>query len=183
MSRSSAVPVSLPTRSPFTLEAPDGLLLRGERWGEGPRVLSFVHGSGLVVESYRGAFAALGAQATVHALNARGHGGSALPAAFPDYTAPVADLRRLAEGLAAPRVLAGHSYGALLSLRLAAEAPGLAAGLLLLDPLVPWRRGGEWLPVEEGRSGELIEATRARRSEWPRPLSSCVARSGRGRSR
>lgn len=152
---------------PFELPTTDGLLLRGEVWGGGDLALTFVHGSGLTVQSYYPAFRALAGRARVHALNSRGHGSSGNPADFPSYEAPVADLRSLVETrLRPPAVLSGHSFGALISLQLAAEEPGLAAGLLLLEPLVPWRRSEEWLPAGEGAGGELIAKTQTRRAQW-----------------
>ena len=153
--------------APIRFGTADGLMLRGERWGRGRATLTFVHGAGLTVSAYRAAFAGLGSRASVHALNARGHGASDVPRTFAGYGRPVLDLRAFAETLPKPVILAGHSYGALLSLRLAAEAPGLAAGLLLLEPLIPWRRGGGWKPAGEGPDGPLIEATRGRRESWP----------------
>lgn len=156
-----------PPATPFTFRATDGLELRGEVWGSGPIPLTFVHGSGLTVQSYAPAFAPLMERVTVQALNSRGHGGSAVPAAFPHWDAPLADLAALVrERMRPPVVLAGHSFGAGLSLRLAAEQPGLASGLLLLDPLVPWGRGQGWLPAGAGEDGELIARTRARRARW-----------------
>ena len=151
----------------FELPTADGLLLQGELWGGGDLALTFVHGSGLTVQSYYPAFRALAARIRALALNSRGHGNSGNPADFPSYEAPVADLRSLVETrLQPPVVLSGHSFGALISLQLAAEAPGLAAGLLLLDPLLPWRRSEEWLPAGDGASGELIAKTRTRRANW-----------------
>jgi pimeloyl-ACP methyl ester carboxylesterase len=155
---------------PISFGTGDGLVLRGERWGDpapGAPSLTFVHGAGLAVSGYREAFSGIADRAAVYALNARGHGGADVPSEFAGYGLPVADLRAFAESLPKPVILAGHSFGALLSMRLAAEVPGLAAGLLLMEPLLPWRRGGGWKAAGEGPDGPLIEATRGRREVWP----------------
>jgi pimeloyl-ACP methyl ester carboxylesterase len=129
--------------------------------------MTFVHGAGMAVSAYRPAFAPLGGKATIHALNARGHGGSAIPAEM-SYEHARADLRKyVRERMSPPVILAGHSYGALLSMALAAESPEIVSGLLLLDPLVPWRRNEIWKPAGQGPDKELIDATRTRRAEWP----------------
>ncbi|MCH8882117.1 MAG: alpha/beta hydrolase, partial [SAR324 cluster bacterium] len=74
---------------PFELPTTDGLLLRGEVWGGGDLALTFVHGSGLTVQSYYPAFRALAGRARVHALNSRGHGSSGNPAATSSVLMPV----------------------------------------------------------------------------------------------
>jgi pimeloyl-ACP methyl ester carboxylesterase len=152
----------------FEWHTPDGLVLRGELWGEGPLAMTFVHGAGLAMASYRPALAALAGQARVHALDARGHGVSDVPPDSRVWRPALEDLRAWVQSrLQPPVVLGGHSFGALLSLWLAAEAPELAAGLLLLDPLIPWRRDGSWQPAGEGPDAGLIAATRGRRDAWP----------------
>jgi pimeloyl-ACP methyl ester carboxylesterase len=129
--------------------------------------LTFVHGAGMAVSAYRPAWAPLAGRVRVHALNARGHGGSGIPGHM-DYAEARADLRRyVLERMRPPVILGGHSFGALISMALAAESPEIVSGLLLLDPLVPWRRGEAWKPAGEGPDRELIEATRTRRAEWP----------------
>jgi pimeloyl-ACP methyl ester carboxylesterase len=151
----------------IVFDGTDGLTLRGEVWGTGPIQLTFVHGAGMAVPAYRAAFAALSSRARVHALNARGHGGSGVPPGM-SYESARADMRKyVRERLSPPVILAGHSFGALLSMALAAESPEIVSGLLLLDPLVPWRRNETWLPAGQGSDQALIASTRARRDEWP----------------
>jgi len=151
----------------FVFGGVDGLRLRGEIWGSGPVQLTFVHGAGMAVSAYRAAFRALSRKARVHALNARGHGGSGIPSGM-SYELARADIRKyVRERMSPPVILAGHSFGALLSMALAAEAPEIVSGLLVLEPLVPWRRNEAWLPAGQGPDQPLIEATRTRRSEWP----------------
>ena len=168
-------------RSPLAFAAPAGLTLRGFTAGEGARTVVFTQGAGLTVESYLPALSGLFPQARVYGLNARGHGGSDVPAAFADWHDAVDDLRAFCEQtFATPVVLAGHSFGALVSLWLAAEAPRLAAGLLLLDPLVPHRRHEPWPPSGAGRDGELIARTLQRREIWPSLAEAGDGLRGRG---
>ena len=151
----------------IAFNGPDGLALCGEVWGSGPVQLTFVHGAGMAVSAYRRAFGQLPVRYQVHALNARGHGGSGVPPAM-DYAAARADIRAyVQQRMKPPVILAGHSFGALLSMALAAESPEIASGLLLLDPLVPWRRNEVWKPAGQGPDKELIDATRTRRAQWP----------------
>ncbi|MFC8129722.1 alpha/beta fold hydrolase [Streptomyces sp. NPDC057302] len=70
----------------------------------------------------------------VYAIDQRGHGASDAP---PDGYENAAVVTDLAEALAAlglsDVLMAGHSWGGHLALRLAAEHPGLVAGLALVD--------------------------------------------------
>jgi pimeloyl-ACP methyl ester carboxylesterase len=154
--------------APIEFPLAGGLVLRGARWGEGPRTLVFTHGNGLTAQAYLPALGGLFGHAQVHGLNARGHGGSDIPPAWESWYDTVADLRAyVTTALRPPVWLAGHSFGALCSLWLAAESPELVNGLILLDPLVPHRRAEPWLPADEGMGGELIARTLKRRDRWP----------------
>ena len=176
---------------PFDLQTGDGLVLRGEIWGgdngepgssavDKP-VLTFIHGTGLNVRCYIPAFRSILGRARVFALNARGHGGSQVQPSLTGWEHPLADLRRLiTTRLQPPVILAGHSYGALLSLQIAAEHPELAAGLILLDPLVPWRRDEDWPPVGAGPDREIIERARTRRHTWSSRTEAETWLGGRG---
>ncbi len=176
---------------PFDLQTGDGLVLRGEIWGggdDGPAppaagkpVLTFIHGTGLNVRCYVPAFRSILGRARVFALNARGHGGSQVQPSLTGWEDPLADLRRLiTTRLQPPLILSGHSYGALLSLQIAAEHPELAAGLILLDPLVPWRRDEDWPPVGDGPDREIIARARTRRDTWSSRAEAEAWLDGRG---
>ncbi|MFC6881638.1 MULTISPECIES: alpha/beta fold hydrolase [Actinomadura] len=70
----------------------------------------------------------------VYAVDQRGHGDS--DPADDDYgnETAAADIAAVADALGVTRaVVAGHSWGALVSLRLAARRPGLVAGLALIE--------------------------------------------------
>ncbi len=158
--------------TPFQYETPDGLTLRGVRWGAGGPPMVYAPGNGFTVETYLPALAPLTSQTTIHGLNPRGHGGSGIPHEFDGWDAPAADLKGFVEAnFSEPVVLAGHSFGSMLSLELAAEAPELVRGLLLLDPPVNYGRHEPWPEEYSDRLEERIARTRTRRAEWP-PLAS-----------
>lgn len=163
--------------APIRFSGPDGLTLTGlarpaapgSAEGAAPAPpLVFTPGTGFCVEAYGDLLAALPADTAVHALNYRGHGGSGVAALASDWEGLVADVRAYVEReLGVPAILSGHSMGAMVSLRLAAEAPDLVAGLLLLEPPIHLRRGeppsGDW----EAARAAFIERARNRRAEWP----------------
>jgi pimeloyl-ACP methyl ester carboxylesterase len=146
----------------------DGLTLRGERWGAGGCPAVFTQANGLPVQCYRAACGEVAALAEVHALNSRGNGGSDVPAALPDWDLPLADLRGYIERtFGEPVLLIGHSFGAILSLRLAAEAPHLVRGLLLLEPVILAGRGEDWAALRKLHGQAMIDAALRRRDRWP----------------
>ncbi len=152
---------------PVIFRTPAGLTLRGESWGESGRDLVFTHGNGFTAQCYAPILAPLAERVRVHGINLRGHGGSDVPSVFPDWEGPYADLvAYLRERCAAPAILAGHSYGATLSLRLAAEHPELVAGLLLLEPLVRGPRNAPWPSLASGPRREFIQRAAERRDRW-----------------
>jgi pimeloyl-ACP methyl ester carboxylesterase len=157
---------------PLRFHGPDGLELTGVLWEAAqparPPELLFTGGNGFPVQAYAPALAGLPPDVTVHGLNHRGHGGSAVPEHAEDYGALVADLRAYVEQrMRPPVILAGHSLGAILALRLAAEAPALAAGLLLLEPPLRLRRGEQASPELAEDLRAFIERARNRRDAWP----------------
>ena len=102
--------------------------------------LMFLHANGFNGMTYQSILQPLGAKMHVVAADLRGHGATTLPAdprklkswnTFRDDMIQV--IARVApEGL----VLAGHSLGATTSLLIAAEAPHLVKGLVLVDPVL-----------------------------------------------
>lgn len=105
------------------------------------RTVVLVHG--LVMDNLSSLYFTLGAQAArlgeVVLFDLRGHGWSERPPSgyglvdFRDDLAVLLD----ALGVAAPVHLVGNSFGGLLALALAAEAPERAASLALIDPIPP----------------------------------------------
>ena len=80
---------------------------------------------------------ALGAQARVIRIDVPGIGRASdrRPLRLPEYAHELAQAVRAQAG--GPLLVVGHSLGGLVALRLAIDEPGLAAGLLLLDPTPP----------------------------------------------
>jgi pimeloyl-ACP methyl ester carboxylesterase len=157
---------------PLRFRGPDGLELATLRWSGAaparPPELLFSPGNGFPVQVYRPALEALPADAVVHAINHRGHGASQPPERVENWDGLLADLRAYVEQhMRPPVILAGHSMGAMLALRLAAEAPALAAGLLLLEPPLRLRPGEQPTPERLALMRAFIERARNRRDGWP----------------
>ena len=88
----------------------------------------------------------------VYAVDLRGHGESDTPDHGYDNATATADLAAVATALGLTRsVVAGHSWGAHIALRLAAEHPHLVSGLALLE-------GGWAGPAAIYESWEIFEA-------------------------
>lgn len=170
-----------PARESFSFTASDGIILRGERWGDGPRPLVFSPGTGLPVETYVPALAGTLPGVTVHALGTRGHGRSEVPHQGADWEPAKADLRKfVAETFPEPPIVAGHSLGALLSLWLAADHPGLVAGLLLLDPV--FYEGSAEIPPPGAAKlfADFLARSKTRRHRWPSRADAEEKLRGRG---
>lgn len=195
----------MPPAPPLEFRAPDGTRLLGEAWDppagvEAPSRVVFLPGNGFPVQTYApaweaalatrpGAAPAAGGQAAtprpaVHALNPRGLGGSDAPdpeQGLHPWQAAADDLEAyLRERADGPALLAGHSFGAMVALAVAARSPQLASGLLLLDPLVLLPPGRPWPVPGEGPEGALAERARNRRSHWPSREEACETLRGRG---
>src|SRR3954470_10248706 len=96
--------------------------------GQGP-VIALLHGLGGAASNWTAVAPALAERARVVVPELPGHGGSAaLPAPVPTLDA-YAD--RVVGVLDAPSVVAGHSLGGLVALRLAGRAPQLVRGVVL----------------------------------------------------
>jgi pimeloyl-ACP methyl ester carboxylesterase len=98
-----------------------------------------------------------------------GHGDSEAPAHFSGIGAVARRVPQVAgeQGLAAPLVGMGHSFGAALTLKVAADNPGLFQALVLLDPIV--FPTPVWLGMRAMAALGLHPMTRAaqrRRREW-----------------
>ena len=102
-----------------------------------PRVLLVPGGASTVHGYFPQLDTALGARAQVIQVDVPGIGPASgrRPLRLPDYASALAQaVRGQADG---PLIIVGHSLGGLVALRLAVDEPGLAAGLLLLDPTPP----------------------------------------------
>jgi pimeloyl-ACP methyl ester carboxylesterase len=102
-----------------------------------PRILLIPGGASTVHGYFPQLSTALGARAQVIQADIPGIGPAhdRRPLRLPDYASELAQtVRGQADG---PLIIAGHSLGGLVALRLAIDEPALAAGLLLLDPTPP----------------------------------------------
>src|SRR3954454_6166034 len=105
-----------------------GVRLRLFDAGQGP-LIALLHGLGGAASNWTAVAPALAERARVVVPELPGHGGSAaLPAPVPTLDA-YAD--RVAGVLDAPAVVAGHSLGGLVALRLAVRHPALVSGVVL----------------------------------------------------
>jgi pimeloyl-ACP methyl ester carboxylesterase len=106
--------------------------------------LHFAHANGFNAFTYRHLLAPLANEVTVIATDFRGHGVTALPAvpkALKSWTLYASDLIDVLERLGpAPRILVGHSLGAVISLFAAATRPDLASAVLMIEPVTTTTR-------------------------------------------
>lgn len=114
-------------------------VLHREPVGERRATVHFLHATGFNAQTYRRLFEALDAALDVYAMDARGHGlttARARPRRLRSWAPFRRDLEAFIETLPAPRVLAGHSMGATVSMELAARRPELVQGLIMADPVI-----------------------------------------------
>jgi pimeloyl-ACP methyl ester carboxylesterase len=102
-----------------------------------PRVLLVPGGASAVHGYFPPLCTALGARAPVIEVDVPGIGpaNDQRPLRLPEYASGLA--RAVRAQATDPVIIVGHSLGGLVALRLAIAEPGLAAGLLLLDPTPP----------------------------------------------
>ena len=152
----------------------DGVRLHARDWGGSGQAVVLLHGLASNARIWDGVASRLaGAGLRVVALDQRGHGASEQPGSGYDFATLGRDLSAALAALGIERpVLAGHSWGANVALRFAADRPGALAGLALVD--------GALLGVAEWAGPTLDEARR--RLAPPRfavPLADWLARAGR----
>jgi pimeloyl-ACP methyl ester carboxylesterase len=151
-----------------------GVRLHARDWGGSGQPVLLLHGLASNARIWDGVAPRLvGAGLRVVALDLRGHGASDQPGSGYDFASVGRDLAAALGGLGLERpVLAGHSWGANVALQFAADRPGAAAGLALVDGAL--RGVAEW-------AGPTREEVR-RRLAPPRfavPLADWLARAGR----
>lgn len=169
------MPATASTYHEFTTawasSAGTGPTLRGRRHDGPATTLHFVHGNGFCSGVYWPMLQQLMSHYGLFCVDLEGHGDSDRPTRFSgskmiaQRMAPViADQRPGGQAL----VGMGHSYGAALTVRAAAENPQLFRALVLLDPiLLPtplWL--GTRLLARLGRN-PMSRAARRRRDRWP----------------
>ena len=149
-----------------------GGALHALAWGDAAApLLVFCHATGMCAELYGSLLAPLGARFRVVAYDARGHGLTDLPtdaaAILDDWLGYRDDLRALLRVLGhGPVLLAGHSLGATVALQAAVETPGLAHGVLLIEPaFVPFRLAADY------RAARIAAAARAATTPPANPMA------------
>jgi pimeloyl-ACP methyl ester carboxylesterase len=105
-----------------------GVRLRLFEGGSGPTV-ALVHGYGGAASNWTLVAPRLLERARVIVPDLPGHGGSSPLSGPPERVDPYSE--RLADLLGGPAVIVGHSFGAVVALRLAARRPELVRGLVL----------------------------------------------------
>lgn len=149
----------------------------------------FLHATGFNARTYTSVLTPLGDRYHVLALDARGHGRTALKAGAWGYTSwrrhrddVIAVLEKY---LDKPMILAGHSMGATVSLLIAAQRPDLVAGLALFEPVIlPAARyallqlpGG---PLVARATWPIVRGSARRRAHFESRAAAVEALAGRG---
>jgi len=162
-----------------------GRMLRWVESGTGTPAVVLIAGRNDTALSWGPVLAALASRLHAVAYDRAGLGDSDPDPGVLSTERTVADLSRLIDAAGGGRCLvAGHSYGGLLGLLLAASHPGQLAGLVLVDPALPglldWaprpaRRAygavARARPVARYTTGRLRPATRRRAAAVARSFS------------
>jgi pimeloyl-ACP methyl ester carboxylesterase len=120
----------------------DGARLAYVDAGQGNDAVVFVHGWQADHRVWDAVIAALGGERRTIAVDLRGSGASAHAIGPYCLERFAQDVRELIDGLGiAPALVAGHSMGATVAMRLAVDAPQAVRGLVLIAP-VPASGGG-----------------------------------------
>jgi pimeloyl-ACP methyl ester carboxylesterase len=122
-----------------------GRMLRWIESGTGTPTVVLIAGRNDTALSWGPVLAALAGRVRAVAYDRAGLGDSDPDLKTPSTERTVADLSRLVNVVSTgPCLVAGHSYGGLLGLLLAASRPDQLAGLVLVDPVVPGLL--DWMP-------------------------------------
>lgn len=168
----------------WTSSAGNGPTLRGRRYDGPNTTLHFVHGNGFCGGVYWPMLRQLMPHYGLFCVDLEGHGDSEVPHRFSGSTTIA---RRIAPVIAEQQLSGqaligmGHSYGAALTVRAAAENPQLFRALVLLDPiLLPTTLFlGTRLLARLGRN-PMSRAAARRRDRWPSRDEACARLHGRG---
>ena len=164
--------------------AGEGPTLRGRRSDTAARTIHFLHGNGFCGGVYWPMLKQLLPDYGLFTHDIEGHGDSDAPATFSGVSSVV---RRIPQVMADQNLVGGnligmgHSFGGALTLRVAAENPGLFKALVLLDPIIlpPPAFIGLKLMSLIGRH-PLSQPTRRRRDTWPSRVAVIENLRGRG---
>jgi len=165
-------------------ESPAPPVWRGHRaTGEGT-ALHFLHGNGFCGGVYWPFLSRFLPQHALFCSDIEGHGASEAPAQNSGAEAVLVRARQVIAEQGLDRALLvgmGHSYGAALTLRLAADHPQLFRAVVLLDPIVmpPPLWAGVRLSSLLGRN-PIAQGARRRRERWPSREAALQHLQGRG---
>ncbi len=165
----------LQATTPWQSNAGEGPTLRGRRSASGAPntdrpLIHFLHGNGFCGGIYWPFLRGLLGEHALFCHDIEGHGASDAPTA---YSGTANIIRRVPQVIdeqcagAAPMIGMGHSFGAAVTLAVAAQRPDLFRTLVLLDPiLIPTPA---WLGIKlAGLLGRnpMANAARRRRNQW-----------------
>lgn len=166
----------------------DFSVLIRESSGDQDVTVHFAHATGFNAETYRGLADRLDPRLRLYLMDARGHGMSVAPAEpskLRSWRPYRKELEAFVETLRQPVVLAGHSFGATISMELAARRPELVLGLVLVDPvvvpprLIPMMAVARTLGFAE-RLVPIAKMAARRRMEFPSSADAVENYAGKG---
>jgi pimeloyl-ACP methyl ester carboxylesterase len=132
--------------------------------GDGPVVI-FESGIAATSQNWAGLQRAISSFARTVTYDRAGLGWSSPSAADRTPSNIVRELRALLQraGIPPPYILVGHSFGALVARRYAAEHPADLAGIILIDAM----RTADWPPISDTQQGSLQRGMRLARIAAP----------------
>ncbi|QHS10198.1 alpha/beta fold hydrolase [Sinimarinibacterium sp. NLF-5-8] len=156
---------------PWHSQAGGGVTLRGRRIARADvPLIHFIHGNGFSGGTYWPLLHSFADRYALFCHDLEGHGQSDAPA---HYSGTPAIIRRIAHvmdeqcGARAPIIGIGHSFGAAVTLGVAAAQPQRFSALVLLDPILLPR--AHWLAVKAASAfsrNPMAQGARRRRSQW-----------------
>lgn len=154
------------------------------RWQDcdGPWLL-FAHATGMCAAVYRALLEPLADRYRIAAFDARGHGRTDLPMVdSPDWAVQRADMAALARALTPdPVVLAGHSFGGSVAAQSAADHPGLARAVVMIEPaFIPFAHAEAYAAARAAAPNRMADQAARRRPAFPTRAEMRAAYLGRG---
>lgn len=161
-----------------------GPRLRGQRTDNAGVTIHFLSGNGFCGGVYWTFLQQFLPQYGLFAHDIEGHGQSEAPARFSGLNALAARIPQVIaeQGLTGkPLIGMGHSFGAAMTLRVAAENPGLFKALVLLDPItIPAAIWAVWRAMGVMGINPMARMARRRRETWPNRDAALERLRGRG---
>lgn len=144
-------------------------VLRGRRCESHGPTIHFLSGNGFCGGTYWPFLRELTADYGLFTHDIEGHGDSEAPAKFSGIEAVCRRVIAVAneQRLGRPLIGMGHSFGAALTLKLAAENPTRFSALVLLDPIImPPTAWHIWSRLRYLRANPAAQTARKRRDRW-----------------